>query len=49
MSMSRVSAGRTSLSRVSHGGYQSGGVPGVGGRIVPSAAMLQRASLVKVH
>ena len=28
---------------------QTGGIPGVGGRMVPNAAMLQRASLVKVH
>ncbi|EFN55631.1 hypothetical protein CHLNCDRAFT_133797 [Chlorella variabilis] len=49
MSMSRVSATRASMSRVSHGGYQTGGVPGVGSRMVPNAAMLQRASLVKVH
>lgn len=55
MSMSRVSAARASMSRtsamgrVSAGGYQTGGIPGVGGRMVPNAAMLQRASLVKVH
>lgn len=53
-SMSRVSVGggRTSvsrISRVSHGGYQSGGIPGVGGRVVPTAEMLNRASLVRVH
>ncbi|KAL4418761.1 hypothetical protein ABPG77_005772 [Micractinium sp. CCAP 211/92] len=55
MSMSRVSANRTSVSRmsaggrVSAGGYQTGGIPGVGGRMVPGPGMLQRASLVKVH
>lgn len=53
--MSRVSANRTSVSRmsaggrVSAGGYQTGGIPGVGGRMVPGPGMLQRASLVKVH
>jgi H+-transporting ATPase len=54
MSMARVSAARMSMNRasmgrVSAGGYQTGGIPGVGGRMVPNAAMLQRASLVKVH
>lgn len=55
MSMSRVSASRTSMSRmsaggrVSAGGYQTGGIPGVGGRMVPGPGMLQRASLVRVH
>ncbi|PRW57643.1 plasma-membrane proton-efflux P-type ATPase isoform B [Chlorella sorokiniana] len=52
MSMARVSAARMSMNRasmgrVSAGGYQTGGIPGVGGRMVPNAAMLQRASLVK--
>jgi hypothetical protein len=37
------------MGRISHGGFTSGGVPGVGGRMVPSAAMLERASLVRVH
>lgn len=52
-SMSRISA-RASMSRVSAtgrvsaGGYQAGGIPGVGGRMVPNAAMLARSSLVKV-
>lgn len=32
-----------------HPCVQTGGIPGVGGRMVPNAAMLARSSLVKVH
>ena len=52
MSMSRTSINRTSAGAgagVQSGGYHSGGIPGVGGRMVPSPAMLERASLVRVH
>jgi hypothetical protein len=49
MSMARTSATRVSMNRVSMGGYQTGGIPGVGGRMVPNQTMLQRASLVRVH
>lgn len=49
-SMSRVSVNRASLARVSAGGrYTTGGIPGVGGRMSPSPAMLERASIVRVH
>jgi H+-transporting ATPase len=46
MSVTRTSIGRTSVAQ--RGGYFSGGVPGVGGRLSPSPAMLHRASVVRV-
>ncbi|RMZ54903.1 hypothetical protein APUTEX25_000420 [Auxenochlorella protothecoides] len=48
-SMSRVSLARGSAQqRVSMGGKTSGGIPGVGGSMVPGPAMLERASIVRV-
>ena len=48
-SMGRASLARGSASRVSQGGFTSGGIPGVGGEMRPGPAMLERASIVKVH
>ena len=48
ISMSRVSVNRIS-GRVSGGGIVAGGIPGVGGRVIPTAEMLSRSSIVKVH
>lgn len=48
-SMARASLSRGSAGRVSQGGMVSGGIPGVGGQMHPGPAMLERASLVKVH
>lgn len=48
-SMSRVSLARGSAQqRVSMGGKTSGGIPGVGGTMVPGPGMLERASIVRV-
>lgn len=46
--INKNSAARVSMSRVSGGGIVSGGIPGVGGRMSPSPAMLNRASVVRV-
>lgn len=48
-SVTRVSVSRTSAQGFQRGSLYAGGVPGVGGRMVPGPGMLQRASLVKVH
>lgn len=47
--INKVSASRISVHRVSGGGMVSGGIPGVGGRVVASPAMLARSSIVKVQ
>ena len=49
-SIQRVSLSRTSGGGVIQGGkYTTQGVPGVGGRLSPSPAMLERASIVRVQ